>query len=162
MAGRQAKAGVKKTKAEIMETFKKRHPGRLAEISREYRERDRTKARAIEHKYRKKYHTDSNIKTRLLLRSRLLGALKGAVRSQSMMDLIGCSIVECRAHLEKQFTEGMSWKNQGKWHIDHKRPCASFDLTDPEQQKICFHYTNLQPLWAKDNQIKKDKYGVID
>jgi hypothetical protein len=48
----------------------------------------------------------------------------------------------------------MTRKNYGKWHVDHIRPCASFDLTNPKQQQICFHYTNLQPLWAIDN-IKK-------
>ncbi len=61
-----------------------------------------------------------------------------------------------REHLEKQFKEGMTWENHGLygWHIDHIIPCASFDLTDLEQQKKCFHYTNLQPLWAKENLIK--------
>ena len=43
------------------------------------------------------------------------------------------------------------------WHIDHIRPCSSFDLTDLEQQKQCFHYTNLQPLWWFDN-IKKSSF----
>jgi DNA/RNA endonuclease G (NUC1) len=53
----------------------------------------------------------------------------------------------------------MNWENYGKngWHIDHIIPCASFDLTDPKQQKNCFHYTNLQPLWAADNIRKSDK-----
>ena len=50
----------------------------------------------------------------------------------------------------------MTRKNYGLWHVDHIKPCFSFDLTDPEQQKICFHYTNLQPLWALEN-IKKGK-----
>jgi hypothetical protein len=53
----------------------------------------------------------------------------------------------------------MSWGNYGLhgWHVDHIIPCASFDLTDPEQQRQCFHYTNLQPLWAEDNLRKSDK-----
>lgn len=51
-----------------------------------------------------------------------------------------------------------SLENYGQWHVDHIIPCDSFDLFDVEQQKICFHYTNLQPLWAKDNLIKGNKY----
>ena len=60
--------------------------------------------------------------------------------------------------IESQFVDGMSWDNHGEWHIDHIRPCASFDLTDPEQQKECFNYKNLQPLWAKDNLSKGDRF----
>ena len=60
-------------------------------------------------------------------------------------------------YLQGKFKEGMHWNNLGKWHIDHIRPCASFDLTDPEQQKQCFHYTNLQPLWAAENIRKGAK-----
>ncbi len=44
------------------------------------------------------------------------------------------------------------------WHIDHRVPCAKFDLTKKEEQEKCFHYTNLQPLWAKDNLTKGSKY----
>jgi hypothetical protein len=71
---------------------------------------------------------------------------------------MGCSIAYAYAYLEAQFAEGMSWENYGEWHIDHIRPCASFDLEDPVQQRECFHYTNLQPLWAKDNLSKSDKW----
>ena len=59
-------------------------------------------------------------------------------------------------HLKENFTEGMTVENYGLWHIDHIKPCALFDLTDPKQQEECFHYTNLQPLWAIDN-IRKGK-----
>ena len=64
------------------------------------------------------------------------------------------------AHLEALFQPGMTWDNHAidGWHIDHIRPCTSFDLTDPEQQRQCFHYTNLQPLWAFDNISKSDKW----
>ena len=71
-------------------------------------------------------------------------------KSQRTVDLIGCSISFLKNHLESKFTSGMTWENRGNngWHVDHIKPCASFDLSDPEQQKQCFHYTNLQPLWA--------------
>ena len=64
---------------------------------------------------------------------------------------------DLKKHLENQFVEGMSWDNYGEWQIDHIVPCASFDLSDPNQQRICFNFRNLQPLWAKDNQRKQDK-----
>ena len=72
------------------------------------------------------------------------------------MELVGCSVQELCNHLEALFEPGMTWDNWGRhgWHVDHIRPCASFDLTDLEQQKQCFHYTNLQPMWAKDNREK--------
>lgn len=55
----------------------------------------------------------------------------------------------------------MTWENHGsgkdKWNIDHIQPCASFNLANPEEQKRCFHYSNQQPLWQRDNLLKSDK-----
>ena len=83
----------------------------------------------------------------------------------SAVNLLGDSIPNVIKHLEKQFKLGMTWANHGKngWHIDHIIPCAHFDLSDPAQQRACFHYTNLQPLWAFDNISKGAKiiYGDI-
>ena len=76
----------------------------------------------------------------------------------SSMELLGCTIEDCRAHLEKQFSDGMSWINHGEWHIDHRKPCASFDMTNGDEQKICFHYTNLQPMFASENISKSDSF----
>ncbi len=77
------------------------------------------------------------------------------------VDFIGCSIKELRQHLEMQFTNGMSWNNKGKWHIDHILPIdffiKNFDYTKLEVQKKCWHYTNLRPLWAEENQKKSNK-----
>ena len=97
------------------------------------------------------------------LRDRLSQALKrkGIRKTKSTMNLCGCSLDELKAHLEKQFVENMSWENRSSWHIDHIRPCASFDLTEIEQQKQCFHFTNLQPLWAADNFKKGAKWNII-
>lgn len=93
------------------------------------------------------------------LRVRLWHALahKNTSRAGRTMELVGCSIIELREHLERQFDSGMSWDNYGQWHVDHIKPCASFDITDPDQQRICFHYSNLQPLWARDNHVKSYK-----
>ena len=111
--------------------------------------------------YRKqRYNSDLNYKIRVNLRSRILAALNGNSKSASTLELIGCTIEFLKEYLESQFQEGMSWDNYSfdVWHIDHIRPCSSFDLKDPEQQKQCFHYTNLQPLWAFENMSKGAKY----
>lgn len=110
-------------------------------------------------KYRK---TRPEFRTVCNLRSRMQSVLKaqGARKIKKSLELIGCGPKELRAHLESLWTEGMSWDNYSYtgWHIDHIKPCCEFDLTDPEQQKQCFHYTNLQPLWAKDNLDKRTKF----
>lgn len=73
---------------------------------------------------------------------------------------LGCSIQTFKTHLENKFLPGMSWENKGLWHIDHIRPCASFDLSKEDELKKCFHYTNMQPLWAEDNLRKGSKYSI--
>lgn len=114
----------------------------------------------------KRRKKDINFKIMCILRKRIWAALKRKSKLISTINLLGCSVKKLRKHLEKQFKPGMSWKTYGKgwngrgmkqWHIDHIKPCASFDLSKPEEQKKCFHYTNLQPLWAKENLIKHTK-----
>jgi len=88
------------------------------------------------------------------LRTRMWEALKHFKKSKSTMELTGCTLEELKKHLENKFEDGMSWDNYGVWHLDHIIACANFDLSDPEQQKICFHYTNLQPMWGENNMKK--------
>lgn len=89
----------------------------------------------------------------------------GARKGSSTHDLLGCSIIDFRRHIESLWLPEMSWSNWGRrrgcWHLDHKRPVSSFDLTDLNQQKACFHYSNYQPLWAPDN-IRKSNHWVVD
>ena len=101
--------------------------------------------------------TDINFKIRLYLRNRIRKVIKKINKSKSIIQLLGCSVEFLRNYLEQQFKPGMSWSNYGKWHIDHKILCASFDLSKPEEQRKCFHYKNLQPLWASENLSKSDK-----
>jgi hypothetical protein len=108
------------------------------------REKDR-----IHRKLRREH--DPGYDAMIRLRKRLSKVLAGEKKSASCRKLVGCSPSELQAHLESRFAPGMSWENRHLWHIDHIRPCASFDLTDPDQQAQCFHYSNLQPLWALDN-----------
>lgn len=131
------------------------------EYARQLRKKNIEKVR--KNKRLEKLRLLANPRTRmeLNLRQRVRMALKaqGARKTGKTFDLVGMSGKELRSHLEGQFKDGMSWENYGKWHIDHKRPCASFNLIDPAEQKLAFHYSNLQPLWAKDNLVKSSKYA---
>jgi len=98
------------------------------------------------------------------LRARLNKAVKRNYKSGSAVNDLGCSVVKLKMHLQLKFhrdTRGkheyMTWDNYGKWHIDHVKPLSSFDLTSREQLLIACNFTNLQPLWKKDNLIKSDK-----
>tara|TARA_A100001015_G_scaffold288021_1_gene358459 strand:+ start:720 stop:1361 length:642 start_codon:yes stop_codon:yes gene_type:complete len=110
---------------------------------------------------KKKYNSDSNFKLVCSLRSRINKVLResNTKKSKKTMELTGCTVDELKKHIEKQFKPGMNWSNHSVkgWHIDHIQCCASFDLTKEEEQKKCFHYTNLQPLWAEENLSKGAK-----
>jgi hypothetical protein len=102
----------------------------------------------------KKWHSDVLRKSvSSVFRSR--AAMK--YKDKRSEELLGAKFDEVKAWIEAKWTDGMSWDNYGEWHIDHKIPCSSFDFSDPEQQKSCLHYTNLQPLWAFDNLSKGAK-----
>ncbi len=94
-----------------------------------------------------------------LLRYRTRKFIKGSPKHQEFAILAGCTREELIKHIESKFQQGMTWKNWSAtgWHLDHIRPLASFDLSDPEQIKEACHYTNIQPLWAEDNLKKADK-----
>lgn len=97
---------------------------------------------------------DPNFKIARNLRIRISQLLCGKYKSGSAVKDMGCSIPGLKVYLESLWQPNMTWKNYGKWHIDHIIPLASFDLTDRKQFLKACHYTNLQPLWAKDN-LKK-------
>ena len=123
-------------------------------------ENNRDHTRTYMREYQKnRRHNDPKFKILGNLRCRIHLAIKNksGEKAQSSINLLGCTIEELHEFLEAEFEEGMTWENMGEWHVDHIRPCASFNLEDPEEQKKCFHWTNLQPLWAIDNIRKGAK-----
>lgn len=120
-------------------------------------EESKARAKVYNRQYvREKSKTDLNFRLRRALRVRIHDILKGQQKAGSAIRDLGCTWEELKAHLESLFQPGMTWDNWGLhgWHIDHKTPLAAFDLSDPDQFKKAVHYTNLQPLWARENQIK--------
>jgi hypothetical protein len=103
---------------------------------------------------RMRYSNEIDFRLKAILRARLNGAIKDNHKSGSAVRDLGCSIEDLKKHLESQFQEGMNWSNYGSWHIDHIIPLAAFDLSNPNELKSACHYSNLQPLWAKDNLLK--------
>jgi len=142
---------------EIDRIYKKNNPKQTAASKKKYRSKPENRKK--ENIYGLKYYhavwkKNPNAKLAINLRNRICKVLHGIDKSKSTMKLVGCTIDELWQHLEKQFQLGMTKENYGKWHIDHRKACANFNLVDPEQQRACFHWSNLQPLWAIDN-LKK-------
>lgn len=105
--------------------------------------------------------TNTDAKMKSAMRSRLRGVLAKCKLDKhcSVLGLLGCTMPEFRAHIENRFRGGMTWENHGAcWHLDHIRPVASFDFKNVEHQKKCFHYSNLQPLFALENMRKGAKW----
>jgi len=149
---------------------------------RAYRERNREKI-AAEHKARRMAETEEQrarrmataaayrrrmrksnpqFRLRLSLSSRIATALRTrgtSKRHRNWESLVGYSLENLRAHIERQFSRGMSWENYGEWHVDHIVPAASFRWQSPEDAdfKACWALSNLRPLWADDNRRKKAK-----
>lgn len=175
-------SNLKKTK-EITKLYKEKNRDKILVANKQYREKNKEKIKEYIQKpeviarrqtnrlknkekinankrYQEKLRRSIDPEYKLITnqRTRITGILKKH-KTDKTLDLLGCSAQFLRIYIESKFLEGMAWDNYGKhgWHVDHIIPCSSFDLTDLDQQKICFHYTNLQPLWAIDNLKKSNK-----
>lgn len=131
----------------------------LAKKKKEYQQRAENKAKRKEYKRlyeSNRKHNDPLYRLTQNYKNRISKALKGIGRkSKSTEQLLGCKVDEFKQHIEDQFTCGMTWENQGEWHVDHIIPLSSAKTL--EGIELLFHYTNCQPLWAKDNLSKSDK-----
>jgi len=139
--------------------YQKLYCSRNKEKILKWAKKARMKRRDKFNKYiRDRLKTDINFKLRKTIRARIRLALKNDKKRSKTLKLLGVNnIITAKKHLEKLFKPRMTWKNHGKWHIDHIIPCSSFDLTKASEQRECFHYTNLQPLWASENLSKGNR-----
>jgi hypothetical protein len=163
----------RRTHKQEQEEYYLKNRKQLLQQFKDYRDEHRVEIKELNKKYylknkklllqkHKKYMNNrrkNDINFRLLcsLRHRLNMVLRGKNKSISTLKLLGCHIDLLKFYLQSKFQPGMSFDNYGKWHIDHIIPCARFDLSKVSEQKKCFNYTNLQPLWKKENLSKRSK-----
>lgn len=130
--------------------YRLKHKDRIREMRRPY----------FRNYYRNRRVSDLPFKILCTLRSRVRWVIRKGrgVKSARTEELLGCSIPDFILYVESKFEPGMSWENHGKtWDLDHILPCALFDLTKPEHQRRCFHFSNYQPLACEDNSKKSSK-----
>jgi hypothetical protein len=135
--------------------YKKNNKEKINILSKRYR---------IKHKKaiskRRTQYLKNNIQARIAknLRRRLNRVVKGGYKKGSAVQDLGCSITQLKTHLKSKFQPGMTWDNYGPiWHIDHIKPLSKFNLENRRQLLKACHYTNLQPLFAKENIAKYNK-----
>jgi len=141
------------SKTDIVKKARKKWYNKNKEYHREYAKKY----------FRRRVKEDIQYRLRWLLRGRISGAFRFNLSKKALksMELIGCSIENAKAHIEKQFLDDMNWGNHGKvWEIDHIIPIASFDLTEKEEQIKAFNYKNLQPLYKFDNRSKGSRIVI--
>jgi hypothetical protein len=138
---------------------KKKNYGQYSERKKKWYQENKSKVikRTVENR-RKKRQSDPLQRVKDALSSNLRNAIKGRTKGQRTLDYLCISIDEFKIYIENQFKEGMNWENYGEWHLDHIQPICSFDHSDEEQIKECWHYSNFQPLWARENSIKSGKH----
>jgi hypothetical protein len=147
-------ANITTKKYKLLKTYEK-HFDIISIKKKEYARKNKIKDNL---RRKNKYHADPSYKLKVNLRRRISFYLKSKniIKTNTTFDIIGCSPEFLKEHIEKQFTEGMSWDLLGKHiHIDHIIPLSSAK-NENELYELC-RYTNLQPLWAEDNLKKSNK-----
>ena len=147
------------------------HKEKYAKINKIYYENNKNKkaykqriCKQVTEWHRRELKKNPAFKMKCYLRNRLNKALKRCKKDATTMELLGCNVLQLQCHLGRQFDEYMTLTNHGKtgWHMDHRVPCAAFDLKNPLHQRVCFWYRNIQPMWARDNWKKNNKYKEED
>jgi hypothetical protein len=140
---------------EYSKQYRLSNPDKIKDQSKKYFAENKQK---INDRVMSRYHKDPSFRLSKVLRARFYEVVIHNYRKTKWRKVLGCSVKELKDYLEAKFLRGMSWENHGKWHIDHIVPLSAFDLASDAQVALAFHYTNLQPLWARDNLSKGGRY----
>jgi hypothetical protein len=133
------------------QTYRKENKELIRLQRREHDRKYKNKRKATDPLYRFKLNVGSLIRNYI--------SKKGFIKNTKTIEILGCTYDEFKDHIEKQFTEGMSWDNRSEWHLDHIKPIS---LATTEEEIIALnHYTNFQPLWAEDNLKKSNKFQEL-
>lgn len=155
--------------AENARKWRSKHKEQHRIDSRKYAKEHRFQ---INEKLRNRYKNDPNWRIQALLRSRMKDSWNNSsiAANDSYREFLGCSINDLKVHLESRFKPGMTWKNQGEWHIDHIVPLSLFAKLRREGTEEmydlyledAFHYINLRPEWGSENSRRGNRWNLID
>ena len=143
----------KKKHSEYYKEHYKKNKDTYMENNRLWRQENRDE---INKKANERFQNDPIARLKKNCRTRINSVLKN--HSLQSLELIDCTIPFFKDWLQSSFKDGMTFENYGSyWHVDHVIPCSKFDLTNENEIKDCFRWTNLQPLEATVNISKQDK-----
>jgi hypothetical protein len=136
----------------------------------------RVASKDVRNKYHKMRMTeDVQFRLRQNIKRQIHNSLRfyATEKDDRIIHYLGCPMYHFKQHMESLFTEGMSWNKYGHYedengnrkigiHIDHIIPCNAFDLNNPQELLLCFHWKNCQPMWGEENMSKSDTYKQED
>ena len=154
----------RKNNKEYAKNYRQTHHKCNSNYLKEYRKTHKEQIRYQKRRYERiRYGNDPEYKLKKYLRRKIASSINGKMFYKHSVELLGCTIEEFRGYIESLFSPGMTWSNWSSngWHLDHIIPVSFFNFSSAEDQRRCFHYTNIRPLWAKDNLSKRNKIEEI-
>jgi ATP-dependent Lon protease len=158
----ESKPETKKRKSENHKKWSEQNKEHLKQYIKEYRKNNVDKIRQIKRDY-ERYRKASDPAYKLIsnFRTAIYQVLKenNVEKNKHYFDILKYTPEELISHLEKQFTDSMTWENYGEWHVDHRMPISSFNFESVDDDSFikCWSLENLQPMWGKENIIKGSK-----
>lgn len=139
---------------ERAKAWKKNNPERRLENNRRWASNNQEKAADCSRRNKARRMQDPMLAFVEGVRCLISNSIRkgGYTKRSKTHEILGCDWEFFRSHIERQFMKGMHWGNRGKWHIDHVLPLAT--AASEEDVIRLNHFTNLRPIWAKDNLSK--------
>lgn len=144
-------------------SWQRQNRDKCREANRRYMERNPERLAETRRRSKEKARASPRNRIAAAVAAGIRGALRGK-KAKRTFEMLGYTVEDLMAHLERQFLPGMTWDNYGLygWHIDHEIPLSAFNYQTPED--IDFHRAwglkNLRPLWASENLSKSNKLSV--